>query len=155
MGSITGAVGADGGVRIPPLNAPTPSFRGSTTWVVTSIYDPNYQNSWTNQFGYLYVPFEYGWRAFTFQLNPGTGTTGPGVAVAGTNDLATAQNLGGNQWEQLPTASGAVFSNVMPLNGVTSRLCYINSGPWTAFKLSTGSGFPGNTGAFVYFGAAS
>jgi hypothetical protein len=155
MGSIAGAVGADGGIRIPPLNAPVPTLRSNINWVITSIYNPNYQAGWTNTSGLLYVPFEYGWRAFTFQLVPGTATSAS-VTLAGTADAATAVSLSPQgAWETLPSASGAVFPNPI-LNATPPRLLYVNSGPWAAFRVTTGAGYPGAaTGSYLLFGAAS
>lgn len=156
MGSITGVVGQYGGIRIPPVNAPFPTLRPSQNWVITSLYDPTYQANWSVSGGYVYVPFEYGWRAFTFQLIPGTGS-GNSVNVSGTNDPATAQNLVslGGTWDTIPSAGGAPFANPILMNGSTPRLLYVNSGPWAAFRLQTGGAFPGSSGAYVLFGAAS
>jgi hypothetical protein len=157
MGSISGSVGADGGVIFPP-----PSFingiKGGSSWVVTSIYDPTYPNSWTtgsNGGGYIYTPFEYGWRAFVFQLLPGSGSSAATVTISATNDYATAANQGGTAWETVMSASGAVFPNPLVLNGTPTRLLYINSGPWTAFRATASGSFPGGVGAYMLFGAAS
>lgn len=157
MSSITGSVGANGGIRIPPLDAPTPTIRGNMTWIITSLWDASYKSAWTTTGGYLYVPFEYGWRAFTFQLLPGTGVSA-NVTIAATNDPPTAQGVNGVQpsgpdWETVSSAMPG-FPNPIPLNGPI-RVLYVNSGPWTAFRISTAGGFPGGSGATLLFGAAN
>ena len=164
MGSISGTVGADGGVRIPPLDAPTPQFKANAAWAITSVPDPNgnnYLDTWTTTGGYVYVPFEYGWRAFSFQLVvvvSGNGT----VTVQAINAPTGAQNIPGGggpsgaAWETIISASGAVFPNPLTVNGSAGpRLLYVNSGPWTAFRFTTGGAFPGSVVSYMLFGAAS
>lgn len=157
MGSISGTVGADGGIRIPPLNAPNPQLRPNAAWAITSVPDPNgnnYLDTWTTTGGYVYVPFEYGWRAFSFQLVPGSGGAGS-VTIQATNAPTAAQNIAG-AWETVAAASGAPFPNPLTLNGSSGpRLLYVNSGPWAAFRFTTGGSYAGSAGSYILFGAAS
>jgi hypothetical protein len=151
MGSVVGTVGDKFGLIVPGPRVPTGStgIANGQIYVLTSIYLPAYPIVANTTF--LYVAFEFGWRAFVLQLNPGVGGAGT-VTVNATLDGATAQG-NGNAWETLPTptAGTGVWSNPM---GSTAgqRLLRIDSGPWVAFQLAVAS-FNSAANAYVLFGA--
>lgn len=157
MGSVVGTVGAKFGLQIPAppaVSLPT----GTSTVVLTQIALPSYQQaSATNT--YLYVAFEYGWRAFDFQVVPATGFAGTiSAQVNVTLDAGTASGLtGSTAWEPAPFPSvgtGSVGWNNPMTAAVSTRTLYLNSGPWAAFQIVfTVTGGP--PVGYMLFGAGS
>lgn len=161
MGSIVGTVGAKAGLRFPQGTATLPV--GTSSVIFTQILMPSYALQTATQ-TYLYVPAEYGWRAFTFQLVPATGFAGTiSAAVNVTLDQGTASGLAATAnssnmlWEALPFPSVGTgspsWTNPMTLTA-GQRLLFANSGPWAAFEVVFTVTGTAPTG-YILFGAGS
>lgn len=145
MGSIVGTVGDKVGLRLP--------IAAVSNLVITSLAGPYPAANATNL--YTYAAFEFGWRAFAFQLVPGTSGT-LSAAVNVTLDQATAQGVvGANLWEQVPpTGLGGAGGFINPMTQAAgTRLLFVASGPWAAFQVVV-TGAP-TGGAAILFSAGS
>lgn len=142
MGSIAGSVGDKFGARIPN----TGTLVSGTSYVLTSVYLPVYPAADATHI-YLYVGFEYGWRAFTFQ-----GVGGAAAQVNVTNDGPTASGVvGATAWAALPVGSTGTGGTGIWTNPLTAAmpLIFASSGPWAAFQI-----VPSASGGYINFGAA-
>jgi hypothetical protein len=97
----------------------------------------------------VYVPFEYGWTAYSFQLIV------VGAPVAANCTLQAQPSVSG-QWSALPVQNG--FSNTLNPGGATGansrRLSYVKGGGLLRFRFNCGAAFPAET-AYALFAAAA
>ena len=128
MGSITGSVGDKAGMRVPLVGS-------GQSIVLPSLYLATYPT--IANLTFQYCGLEFGWRAGTFQLIPGT-AAGLSVNIGVTLDQATAQgSRNPGAWEALPqpAASTGEWSNPL-VQGAGTQLARIDSGPWVAIILA-------------------
>lgn len=154
MGSVVGTIGGFAGLRVP---GPTTFLAVSTNYVLTSFPPPpgGYVQS-----NYIWVPYEYGWTKFNFQLVVGNATLGS-IQINVTNDQPTAQGVSGANvaWEPMPapaqetTGDAAAYSNPLVTATAGAHLMFANSGPWAAWQIAVNSAWNGTTG-YLLFGAA-
>ena len=130
MGSIVGSVGAKFGARVPATGA----LVATTNYILTSLYLPVYPTIAGTQF--IYVAFEYGWRAFNFQ------GVGGGAEINATMDGPTAQGQA-SMWVPVGVGTGNGANPV-----VAGGYLFTNTGPWAAFQI-----VPSGAGGYILFGA--
>lgn len=152
MGSVTGSVADDYGVRVPPANAPQPFWSPNAVWIITSLYTPaTYPSNWTTNGGTLYVPFEYGWRNVTFQLTKPKGTGSGAVNLFGTTDQSQAI-AAGTAWENLPVTFG---NNQLGLGAAAQHIAYADMGQWVAFRMLANATIGTGSASYCLMGMSS
>lgn len=153
MGSVTGSLADNYGVRVPPINAPRTTLGPNQTWILTSLYDPSFTGSnWTTSGGTVYTPFEYGWRVYSFQLVRPTGGGSGNLTVNATTDQATAAGVG-SAWEPVPFTNGGTPPSALTL--VAFRLAFADTGQWVAFRFTTPGGYGNTTNSYLLMGASA